>query len=255
MEYLTRFHTDAATHALTTRRCESIRRMRCLRTGCWLVSLTVAILNLGWARGQAVEVDDSKWTVRLDMGGTIPEDATLTEFAGPVSGQEMKLDPGFQMDFAAGYRFTPWLELGPELGFTFNGVDSIGGWSYPNTTLGQILLMANVRLEYPYKSRLAPFVGAGVGGAASFLTFGGGYDYYYYYYEPDGTGSDFVLAAQAFGGLRYRFDDKWSLGVTYRFLATEGQHWNVEWWDGSDFGVSVDSIQIHSVCLVLSGSF
>ena len=55
--------------------------------------------------------------------------------------------------------------------------------------------------------------------------------------------------------LRYRFSDNWSLGVTYRFLATDRQHWDVDWWNGAEFGVSVDSIQMHAVCLVLSGSF
>jgi opacity protein-like surface antigen len=178
----------------------------------------------------------------------------LTELGGPVNGEALKLDPGFQFDVAGGYRFTPWLELGPELGFTFNTVDSIAGWSYPNTMLGQILMMANVRLEYPPQSRLAPFVGAGIGGVASFLTFGGGSDYYYYY-EPDGTGSDFALGFQAFGGLRYRVGEKWSLGLEYRYLQTDPQRWDVEWWSGGGFTVGVDSIRIHSVCLVFSGEF
>src|SRR6185369_6687217 len=144
-----------------------------------------------------------RWTARFDLGGTIPEDPEITQFGGPVSGEKMKLDPGFQFDVGAGYRITPWLEVGPELGFTYNYVDSIGGLSHHDTTLGQILMMANVRLEYPVKSRLAPFVGAGIGGAASFLTFGGHTDYYYYYDEPDGTGSDISLAFQLFGGVRY----------------------------------------------------
>jgi len=192
------------------------------------------------------------------MGGVIPEDASLREFNGPANGQKLKLDPGFQFDLSAGYRFTPWLEVGPELGFTFNSVDSIGGWSYHDTTLGQILMMANVRLEYPPKSRLAPFIGAGVGGVASFLTFGGGTDYYdgYYYDDgPDGTGSDLVWAFQALGGLRYRVSENVSLGLEYRFLLTEPQRWDVEWWNGQDFTVGVDSLRMHSVCLVFTAKF
>jgi opacity protein-like surface antigen len=196
----------------------------------------------------------SRWVAHIDMGGIIPEDADLTEFGGPVSGEAMKLDPGFQFDLSGGYRVTPWLELGPELGFTFNSVDSIGGWSYPNTTLGQILMMANVRLEYPPQSRLAPFLGAGIGGVASFLTFGGASDYYYYY-GPDGTGADFSLGFQAFAGLRYRFSDKWILGLEYRYLLTDSQRWDVEWWNGGGFTVGVDSIRMHSICLVFSGEF
>ena len=196
-----------------------------------------------------------RWTVRLDMGGVIPEDATLREFGGPVSGEKLKLDPGFQFDLALGYRITPWLEVGPELGFTFNGVDSIGGWSYPSTLLGQILMMGNVRLEYPVKSRLAAFAGGGIGGVASFLTFGGDTDYDYDDHGPDGTGSDLVWAFQAFGGLRYRVADKWTLGLEYRFLQTDPQRWDVDWWTGQEFSVGIDSLRMHSVCLVLSGSF
>ena len=217
-----------------------------------LVGLTVIGTLLPVQLAQAEE-PYSRWGARVDIGGTIPEDANLTEFGGPVSGETLKLDPGFQFDMAGGYRFTPWLELGPELGFTFNTVDSIGGWSYPNTTLGQILMMANVRLEYPPHSRLAPFVGAGIGGVASFLTFGGGYDYYYY--DPDGTGSDFSLGFQAFGGLRYKFNDQWSLGLEYRYLQTDPQRWDVDWWNGAGFTVGVDTIRIHSVCLIFSGEF
>jgi Outer membrane protein beta-barrel domain len=104
-----------------------------------------------------------RWAARMDLGGTIPQEADLTELGSPVSGEKFKLDPGFQFDISGGYRPTPWLEVGPELGFTFNSVDSIGGWSYHETMLGQILMMANVRLEYPVKSRVAPFIGAGIG--------------------------------------------------------------------------------------------
>ncbi len=215
----------------------------CLAAGCVLWPTAAA---------QGSESFD-RWTGRLDLGGTIPEDADLTEFGGPVTGEKMKLDPGFQFDMGGGYRVTPWLEVGPELGFTLNFVDSIGGWSYPDTTLGQILMMANVRLEYPQGSRLAPFVGAGVGGVASFLTFGGGSGYYYY--EPDGTGADFSFGFQAFGGLRYRFNDSWNIGLEYRYLQTDPQRWDVEWWNGADFTVGVDSIRMHSVCLVFSGAF
>jgi opacity protein-like surface antigen len=196
------------------------------------------------------------WAWRFDMGGTIPQDATLTELGGPVTGEKLKLDPGFQLDVGGGYRPTAWLELGPELGFTFNSIHTVGQWSYPDSMLAQMLMMANVRLEYPPQARLAPFIGAGVGGVASFLTFGGGGSGYYdYYYEPDGSGSDFALAFQVFGGLRYRMSEKWSLGLEYRYLVTDKQRWNVDWRCGGSFGISVDSIRVHSLCLVFSGEF
>jgi opacity protein-like surface antigen len=89
---------------------------------------------------------------------------------------------------------------------------------------------------------------------ASFLTFGD-HSGYYYYYEPDGTGSDFSLAFQLFGGVRYRVADKWNLGLEYRYLVTDPQRWDVDWWNGSNFTVSIDSLRMHSICLVFSGEF
>ena len=209
----------------------------------------------GETAGAADFGDGLRWRGRIDMGGTIPESANLTEFAGPVSGEQMKLSPGFQMDISFGYRITPWLEVGPELGMTFNGVDSFGTFSYHDTTLFQMPIIANVVLELPKPRRLSPYIGAGVGGVASFLTFGSHNGGYYYWLDPDGSGSDFVLGFQAFAGLCYRFSDTASLGVNYRFLMTEAQNWDVEWWDGSHFNVGVDSIRLHSICLVFEATW
>ena len=122
--------------------------------------------------------------------------------------------------------------------------------------LWQIPMMANVRLEYPNRTRLTPFVGAGVGGVASMLSFGGGRrNPYTHDAEPDGTGSDVSLGFQLFGGLNYRVGDEYNLGLRSRYLATDRQHWDVKWWNGAQFGITADSIKMHSVCLVFSGEF
>lgn len=187
------------------------------------------------------------------MGGSIPEDATLSEIGGPVTGgTELKLSAGTQFDFAVGGRLTPWLALEAELGSAFNEVDSVGNWSYPDSSLYQLTMMANVVFELP-QGRLVPFAGFGAGGVYSTLSFG---NYYYYYYsESDGYGDDFVAACQTFAGLRVQIAEGWNLGVVYRFLATASQQWDVEWWNGDRFRIGVDSVRVHSICLVMSGSF
>ena len=78
---------------------------------------------------------------------------------------------------------------------------------------------------------------------------------YYYFSESDGSGSDFVPAAQVFVGLRYDFNDRCSVGVTYRLLATARQEWDVDWWTGQDFRVGVDSVRMHSICLAFTARF
>jgi len=195
----------------------------------------------------------SRWNFRFDMGGTMPSDPDLTSFSGPITqGGEIELSPGVQFDMAMGYRLTPWLILEGELGFAFNEVDSVGNWSYPDSALSHFLFMANLVVEKPI-GRLVPFAGVGIGGDYSSLTFGS--SSYYYYWEPDGIGRDCAFAYQAFGGLRYLFNDNCSVGVVYRYFATEEQEWKVDWWNGADFKVGADSINVQSVCLVFSLSF
>ena len=197
-----------------------------------------------------------RWNFRFDVGGTMPADPELTTFSGPITeGGEIKLSAGGQFDIAMGYRLTPWLSLEGELGFAANAVDSIGNWSYPDSSLTHFLFMANVVIEKPL-GQFVPFAGVGVGGDFSTLSFGNR-DYYDYYYswDPDGSGTDCVLAYQAFGGVRYLFNENFSMGVVYRYFATGAQDWKVDWWTGSDFKVGADAIGVHSVCLVFSASF
>ena len=216
-----------------------------------LVLVSAACLT--WAAmGEESSVLD-RWCTRFDIGGSMPQNPTLSEIGGPVtSGDEIELSAGIQFDFAVGYRVTPWLTLEGELGFTFNEVDSVGNFSYPDSALSQMAMMFNVEFSYP-RGPLVPFAGIGAGGVFSELSFGNYYDFYYS--DSDGSGTDFVPAAQAFAGVRYEFNKQFSLGVTYRFLATASQKWDVEWSYGPDFKVGVDRVCMHSICLVFSGSF
>jgi opacity protein-like surface antigen len=216
-----------------------------------LVVISAGCLTLS-AVGQESSLSE-RWRFRFDIGGTIPENPTLSEIGGPVTGgDKMELSAGMAFDFAAGYRVTPWLLLEGELGFTYNTVNSVGNWSYPESALSQMAIMFNVEFSYPL-GRLVPFAGVGAGGVLSELSFGNYYDWYYS--SSDGSGTDFVPAAQVFAGLRYEFDKHWSGGVVYRFLATGSQNWDVEWWNGAEFQLGVDRVCLHSICLVFNGSF
>jgi len=214
-----------------------------------LAVITLATLLHQPGRAQTL-FDEPRWELRLDMGGTIPQDANLPRFGEPVSGQQLKLSPGFQMDFAFNYKLTPWLAIGPELGFLYNSVNSFGDISYHDTFLFQMPMMANLTLEYPNQTRLRPYIGGGVGGVATALTFGEDYDW-----GPDGIGSNFTFGFQAFAGLNFQLNQSTYLGAMYRFLYTDSQDWDVEWWTDYHFHVAVDPIQVHSFCLVLSCRF
>ena len=194
-----------------------------------------------------------RWSIRFDLGGNIPVNPTVSEVGGPVtSGGKMELEAGMTFDVGIGFRVAPWFTLEAELGFTYNNIDSIGNWSYPNSSLTQMPIMLNAEFCIP-RGPLVPFVGVGAGGVLGSVSFG---NYYYYYYnESDGWGNNFVPAAQAFAGLRYEFNHNWSAGISYRFLATPGYDWDVEWWNGDDFAFGVDKVFTHSICITFSGTF
>jgi hypothetical protein len=195
------------------------------------------------------------WSYRIDIGGNVPNDPDLTLYDGPVTGGEsLKLDAGLQFDMGLGYRVAPWLTLEGELGFLFNHIDSVGNWSYPDSSLTQMTFMLNVMIQRPI-GPLVPYAGVGAGGVFSTLSFGN-YDYYYYYYNsPDGYGNNVAPTAQIFGGLSYEIGRGCNLGVSYRYLVTASRDWDVEWWNGADFTVGADSTTTHFVSLTLSVSF
>lgn len=224
-----------------------------MRTLTKLLTVSVGCLALN-ALGQDFSSSE-RWRFRFDIGGTIPEDPTLStvDVNGPVTGgDKMDLSAGVSFDLAAGYRITPWLLIEAEFGLTSNEIESVGDWSYPDSDLSQMLLMVNAEFSYPI-GRFVPFAGIGAGGVYSSVTFG---NYYYYYWsDSDGWGDDFVAAAQAFAGFRIQLDPNWSVGVTYRFLATPSQNWDVEWWNGADFDLEVDEVGVHSISLSITASF
>lgn len=216
------------------------------------ILMLAATLSTPALAGQGI-MEAGTWQIRLDLGGTIPDDPSLTLRDGPVtSGDSMKLGSGFMMDAAVGYRLTPWLLLEGEFGFTVNEVKSVGNWSYPDSFLNQLTMMVNLVIESP-RGPLVPYAGLGAGGVFSSLNFG---NYYYYYYSSsDGYGTDFVAAVQAFAGLRYKISDDCTVGLSYRFLATDDQKWDVDWWTGNDFTVGVDAVRMHMIALTFTASF
>lgn len=201
----------------------------------------------------ANEDSSQRWRIRADIGGNIPISPTVSEFGGPVTGGgKMELDAGVSLDFGIGFKVAPWFILEGEIGFTYNNIDAIGNWSYPNSSLTQMPIMLNAEFCLPL-GRLVPFAGIGGGGVLGSITFG---NYYYYYYsESDGWGNNFAPAAQAFAGLRYEISNDMSLGLSYRFLAVPGYNWDVEWWNGADFSFGVDKMFTHSICVTFNAAF
>lgn len=190
---------------------------------------------------------------RIDIGGAFAHNPGLTEIGGPITGgTELKLSPGWQFSVGIGRRLTPWMLVEFDLGETFATVDAVGNWTYPDSTLSQMSLMANLVFE-PETRPVVPFFGVGGDGIRSELSFG---NYRGIFSEErDGSGEDWTPAFQAFAGVRYDFSDVWSVGVVYRFLLVGEQDWEVKWWNGNRFRVGTEMSWAHSVCLSLNARF
>jgi len=209
---------------------------------CWV---TLSVSAQEWLPGP--------WTARVELGGNIPKNPSLTLFDGPVTGgDELDLSAGVQFNAAIGFRMQPWLILEGEFGVSANDINSVGNWTYPSSYMSQFSMMANLVVERP-EGVVRPFAGIGAGGVVSALSFG--QFYYYGYTDADGEATDFVGAAQAFGGVRFRLSESTSLGVTYRALFVDDQKWKVHWWNAPDVKIGVNSMLIHSINLSFSVNF
>jgi opacity protein-like surface antigen len=199
--------------------------------------------------------DEFPWDFDLTIGGNIPDNPKLLNREG-----EMDIDPGLTMSFGLTYHATPWLRIGPEFVMNMNTVDDIGDLDpHQTTTLFQMPMMLNAIFEPTLDSPFRPFIGAGAGGSLSVLNSSIYYRDYWYYYEYDaGSDTDFVFAWQAFAGLRWQMNERFALGLQYRYVWTDQQEWDFtrigRWYD-EEFPIATDSYGTHCITLLFSASF
>ena len=197
----------------------------------------------------------NQFYVKTDLGGNITQNADLREFFGPVApGSKVKFDPGFRAGLGAGYNFTEWFAAEAEVGFMENRIDSITGADRVHDSwFANVPFLVNGKLQYPNSSPLTPYIGAGVGFSEALLSVGR--------IELNGTSlhgdiSDTVFAWQAFGGLRYKINERMGLSVEYRYFAADGASWRADF----TFGTPSDTLrmgrtQTHAISLAFDYHF
>lgn len=185
------------------------------------LSATVLLVTLS-AAGQG-----SGFYIKGDVGGNIAQDIDLKEFFGPVApGSTIKLDPGIRAGVAGGYQVTEWFAAEAELSVAENTIDSITGATHiHDATFANVPLLFNAKFQYPNRSPLTPYLGAGVGFSEAIfdvdnITIG----------NTSLSGSDVttVFAYQAFAGLRYRLNERMGLSVEYHYFVAESPTWHAE---------------------------
>ncbi len=154
-----------------------------------------------------------------DLGVALTSDARLREFPGTTGGVDVEFDPGVRLSLNGGWRFADWVRAGGEFGVishTIKGAEA---------TFGHFPLMANVEFQIPNSTPLVPFFGGGPGISITTISIDddnlNGGDF------VDGSSADAVFAWQAYAGLRFKINDRMSVGAVYKYFAAEATTWDV----------------------------
>ena len=204
--------------------------------------------------GSLACAQDTGFYGKADMGGGVTMDTDLKSFFGPVSsGSEVKFDPGLRFGLAAGYQFTDWFALEAEIGGMYTEIDEITDATYLDAWFSSVPFLVNARFQYRNASPLTPYIGAGIGGAASIIDME--------YVELNGVGtsgtsSDAVFAWQAFAGLQYNLNEQMSLSLEYHFVWTDAPSWETDYYHGTHGdSLSFGEIESHSLSLAFRCRF
>ncbi len=191
----------------------------------------------------------------VDAGAVIPLDGHMTEFAGLPSGQKVRYDVGAAFDMVLGYAFNRWVSAEVETGFRWTSVDSIQDAWVDDTDYSAVPILANIVLQYPIpRTRIVPYLGAGVGGAATMLDIGmistPAGDFW-------GDTSDFVFAWQLFAGVRVELSPHVSIGLAYKFVSADPSKFEFLPADccGPELNLGFSSYQAHMAVLSANVKF
>jgi outer membrane protein OmpA-like peptidoglycan-associated protein len=169
-------------------------------------------------------------------------------------------DEGYILGGALGYGFGQYrLELG--LDYRHNDVDNLhigNTGAFPAAVAGShsgggsatsVVGMFNGYMDLPWRTsmmpQIVPYIGAGVGVASvNFNSVKSGSTTII-------DDSDAMPAIQAMAGLRYQINDKWGVGLEYRFL--NGFHPNLK--DATGNRMSTNDYRNHSILLSVTYTF
>ncbi len=192
--------------------------------------------------------------VRFDLGPTVFQDGQLTQFGGP-STKPVDYDVGFTFDSAFGYQFNKYLGADFEFGVVGTQVNSVPGFFTSNSYLDNVPFVANLTLSYPIPHTLiVPYIGGGGGGSwTSFNTDAFGNNSVTFF----GYESDVVFAWQAIAGVRIKLNNKMSIGIGYKYFATQDTSFTYPpaTFPGSSFTVGFKGVRSHSAMITFQAVF
>jgi outer membrane protein W len=150
--------------------------------------------------------------LNIEAGASILQDTKFKDLTGATPGKATaSFDPGVRFDVALGYRFTERWSAEIESGVNWNNLDTLGGVE-ADLALYQIPVFLNGKYEFKTSSKFVPYLGLGLGPLIHKLD------------QDVGIQTESAVAvtfgAQAMAGVRYQLDERTSLGLGYKFMAS-----------------------------------
>jgi opacity protein-like surface antigen len=148
----------------------------------------------------------------FDAGAAWQQDITISDSVG--DSDRVTFGTGARLDCEPGYNFTKNWAAELEVGLIINPVahSYVLGTDFMSVDFTELPVMVNVIYTRPLGHHFSAYVGGGVGGVFS--------DYSNEF--GDTTPSDSAFAFQGMAGVKYAINERWDIGVAYKFLGTTG---------------------------------
>ena len=173
----------------------------------------------------------------FDAGAVFQQDITITDDVG--DSDQVTFGTGARLDCELGYNFTKNWAAELEVGLIISPVrhSVFLGTDFMDVDYSELPVMVNVIFTQPLGQGFSAYVGGGLGAVFSEYSdeFG------------DSTPSDTAFGFQGMAGIKYAINERWEIGVAYKFLGTT-KH------DVAP-GFDSDGTMTHSVLLALTCKF
>lgn len=192
--------------------------------------------------------DHSPWYLRGGIGPEYTLHSALTLDASQPDAR-VKFDAGFRADVGAGYQFTPYFGVEGDTGMIYSHIHSVAGSTDVEASFDQYPFLVNAVFQLPNASHWIPFAGGGCGVNISGIDIGHAtvQDN-----QLHGNAAAATFAYQAFGGVRYDFNPRWNVTLSYEFLGTTRPEWDVNYTDtGAKGTLAMRAPYAHAVVAAL----
>ena len=218
----------------------------------WFAAGAVAILS-GQLWAQEKQPYEPVYRAWIEAGALFSQSTDLHGFPGATGASKLEPQTGFRAGLGSGSALTPYFSLDWEVGVLASSIKKASGLDEFDGSITQVPFLISGTLQYQNETGFTPFVGVGVGAAATAINLD----------EArrgatalEGSDYDFVFAWQLAGGVKYAVNQRLGIGILYKYLWTADAKWEVEnSSSGADAKLEVDGIRSHAILAFVSYRF